>query len=187
VANSNVVNAEFISAQKIFNAQIKERFTSHKTEEDKLEEIILWLKSPEEILEIIKILKQEFTFDFLSDITAYDNEDQEDGDKRFVVVYQIYSISKKIRIRIKCLVGIDEAAQSIVGLWPAANWLEREVYDMYGIHFKDHPNMKRILMDERFVGHPLRKEFPIKFREPFADNVRINLPLQSDNNIQSRE
>lgn len=188
MANSHVPNSAFISAQQVFNAQIKDCFsTTHHLEEDTLEEIILWLKHPSEIIEKLKMLRSEFSFDFLSDITAYDNEDQADGDKRFVLVYQLYSISKKIRIRLKSLVDLNETAQSITSIWPAANWLEREVFDMYGITFKDHPNMTRILMDERFVGHPLRKEFPIKFREPFADNVKISVPLQSDSNSINRE
>jgi len=177
VTELNIPHAGFVSAQQNFNAQIKEQFQQYKTEIDKLSEIILWLNTPEEILDVLQILKKDHAFDFLSDVTAYDNEDQEDGDKRFVIVYQLYSITHKVRIRIKVLVDIDQQAQSIVSVWPAANWLEREVFDMYGITFKDHPNLKRILMDERFTGHPLRKEFPIKFREPFADNVRINLPM----------
>lgn len=180
MANANVPNSEFITSQQKFNADLKVRWSDHKIEIDKLDEPIFWLTSPFEVLEIIAILKQEFAFDFLSDVTAYDNEDQIDGDKRFVLVYQLYSIAHKTRIRLKCLVDLDQQAQSIISLWPAANWLEREVFDMYGITFKDHPNLKRILMDERFVGHPLRKEFPIKYREPFADNVRIDLPLDQN-------
>lgn len=175
MANAYVSNSEFLKAQILFNATLKEQWKSSKMDLDKLEEPVLWCDSSDDVVEVILKLRNEFAFDFLSDVTAYDNEDEIDGAKRFVLVYQLYSITNKTRIRIKCLIDIHQEAQSIIKFWPAANWLEREVYDMYGIKFKDHPNMMRILMDERFTGHPLRKEYPIKLREPFSDNVKINL------------
>ena len=116
-----------------------------------------------------------FKMDFLSDLTAYDNKDHEDGQKRFVLVYQQYSTTLHVRVRIKCLLNEDEQALTITDVFTGANWLEREVFDMFGITFKGHPNMRRILMDERFTGHPLRKEYPIKQREPFQDNIAFHL------------
>lgn len=175
MANANVPNSLFITTQALLNEQLKQKWPSIKLEIDKLNEPILWCESPSSILELISQLRSNFAFDFLSDVTAYDNEDEIDGAKRFILVYQFYSITHKTRIRLKCAVAMDAEAQSIVSLWPAANWLEREVFDMYGIKFKGHPNMIRILMDERFTGFPLRKEYPIKLREPFADNVKISL------------
>ena len=136
------------------------------------------------------MLDESTKVDFLSDLTAYDNEDGEDGDKRFVLVYNLYSTELHTRIRVKCLVGITEQANSIVDLFLGANWLEREVYDMYGITFKNHPNMRRILMDERFAGHPLRKEYPIKQRQPFSDNIRLHLggnPLKVETQTPNEE
>ncbi len=175
MANANIPNSEFITAQNTFNEQLKAKYSSLKVEIDKLGEPILWLDTPTSVLEILEELRLNFAFDFLSDVTAYDNEDEIDGAKRFILVYQFYSLDNKTRIRLKCPVAIDEEAQSIVAAWPAANWLEREVFDMYGIKFKDHPNMVRIMMDDRFTGFPLRKEYPIKLREPFADNMKITL------------
>lgn len=163
------------------NLKLNERFSKLKISKDTLGENVLWCEKPGDILELLGQLGREFNFTYLSDLTAYDNSDNKDGDKRFIVVYQLYSLESKLRLRIKCGVDIDEHATSITTLMPAANWLEREVFDMYGIHFDGHPNLERILMDKRFTGHPLRKEYPIKLREPFADNVKINLPLSSEN------
>ncbi|MBI2069953.1 MAG: NADH-quinone oxidoreductase subunit D [Elusimicrobia bacterium] len=89
--------------------------------------------------------------------------------ERFVVVYHFYSSSLRHRIRLH--VPVEEKAaelDSLTSLWPAANWLEREVWDMYGIRFKGHPNLKRILMYEEFIGHPLRKDYPVNQRQPLA-------------------
>ncbi len=184
MANANVPNSEFITAQVLLNTQLKEKWPTLKLEIDKLGEPILWCENSTAVLETLIELKSNYTFDYLSDITAYDNEDGIDGEKRFILVYQIYSLTNRTRIRIKCAVEMDEEAQSIVGVWPAADWLEREVYDMFGIKFKDHPNMVRIMMDDRFTGFPLRKEYPIKLREPFSDNMKINL---SDSPSTSQE
>lgn len=179
MANAFVPNSEFMTSQALFNTKIKEQWPNYKIELDKLIEPILWIENSSKLIEVLNILKDEYEFDFLSDITAYDNEDEQDGQQRFILVYQLYSITHKTRIRIKCPIDIDTQAHSIVGVWPAANWLEREVYDMFGITFLDHPKMERILMDKRFTGYPLRKEYPIKLRESFSDNVKINLPLNN--------
>lgn len=160
--------------------KLGERYSALKISKDSLGEVILWANKPGDILELLSQLGREFHFNYLCDLTAYDNADKKDGQQRFVLVYQLYSLETKSRMRIKCLVDINENAISICTFMPAANWLEREVYDMYGIHFEGHPNLERILMDKRFSGHPLRKEYPIKLREPFADNVKIDLPLAKE-------
>jgi len=86
---------------------------------------------------------------------------------RFEVVYHLYSLNKKHRIRVKASVDeSDLTVESVVSIWPAANWFEREVWDMFGIKFQGHPDMKRILMYEEFVGHPLRKDYPVNKRQP---------------------
>jgi NADH-quinone oxidoreductase subunit C len=106
------------------------------------------------------------------------------------MVYNLYSLEKHIRVRVKALVAENEQVPSITDLWPGANWFEREVFDMFGISFPGHPNLRRILMDERFTGHPLRKEYPIKQREPFKDNIRIHLggnPLSVDTSVNEGE
>jgi NADH-quinone oxidoreductase subunit C len=81
--------------------------------------------------------------------------------KRFDVVYHLLSMHRNIRIRVKIQVGEDEAVPSSAGVWPAANWFEREAFDMYGIQFSDHPDLRRLLTDYGFSGYPLRKDFPL--------------------------
>jgi NADH-quinone oxidoreductase subunit C len=108
-------------------------------------------------------------FDMLSDLTAVDYQKfpgREDG-SRFEVVYHLYSVGANHRVRIKVRVDEDDAVvPSAVPLWPIANWFEREVWDMFGIRFAGHPDLRRLLMYEEFVGHPLRKDYPINRRQP---------------------
>ena len=87
---------------------------------------------------------------------------------RFAVVYHFFSMSHKHRLRLQVPVEDETSPEldSLVSLWPGANWLEREVWDMFGIGFRGHPNLKRILMYEEFEGHPLRKDYPVRKRQP---------------------
>jgi NADH-quinone oxidoreductase subunit C len=179
---------KFLEVQQAVNTRLTEKYAKdRKLEFDKLNEPVLWAKSPEDAHMLVKMmmLDEHTQIDYLSDLTAYDNKDGEDGDKRFVLVYQLHSLNNHCRIRIKTLLNEFEQGHTLTDLFKTANWLEREVFDMYGITFKDHPNMRRILMDERFSGHPLRKEYPIKQREPFADNITFHLgpnPLEVPTN-----
>jgi NADH-quinone oxidoreductase subunit C len=108
-------------------------------------------------------------FDVLMDLTAVDYQKypgREDG-PRFEVVYHLYSLAHNHRVRLKTRVDEDDAVvPTAVDLWPIANWLEREVWDMFGIRFEGHPDLRRLLMYEEFVGHPLRKDYPITRRQP---------------------
>jgi NADH-quinone oxidoreductase subunit C len=108
-------------------------------------------------------------FDMLTDLTAVDclkYPGREDG-PRFEVVYHLYSLRHNHRLRVKVRVEEDDAVvPSAVPLWPIANWLEREVWDMFGVRFDDHPDLRRLLLYEEFVGHPLRKDYPINRRQP---------------------
>jgi NADH-quinone oxidoreductase subunit C len=108
-------------------------------------------------------------FDMLIDVTAVDYlkyPGREDG-PRFDVVYHLYSVGHNHRLRVKVPVEQDDASvPTASGLWPIANWLEREVWDMYGIRFEGHPDLRRLLMYEEFVGHALRKDYPINRRQP---------------------
>lgn len=178
ITNSNSSGAKFLETQTKVIAHLTEKYaTGRKLEFDKLGEVVLWAKDPQDAHDLVKafMLDDQTRVDFLSDLTAYDNTDHEDGDKRFVIVYQLYSLELHVRIRVKTLIDIDHAAPTLTTLFSTANWLEREVYDMFGIKFSNHPNLRRILMDERFSGHPLRKEYPIKQREPFKDNIAFHL------------
>jgi len=108
-------------------------------------------------------------FDVLMDLTAVDYlkfPGREDG-PRFEVVYHLYSVGNNHRIRLKVPVEQDDpVVPTACGLWPIANWLEREVWDMFGIRFDGHPDLRRLLMYEEFEGHPLRKDYPINRRQP---------------------
>ena len=108
-------------------------------------------------------------FDLLVDITAVDNlkfPGREDG-PRFEVVYHLYSTVHNHRVRLKVRVEEDDARVPTASvLWPIANWLEREVWDMFGVRFDGHPDLRRLLLYEEFVGHPLRKDYPIDRRQP---------------------
>ncbi len=111
----------------------------------------------------------ELAFDMLTDLTAADYlkfPGREDG-PRFEVVYQLYSLPHNHRVRLKVRVDEDDAVvPTAVELWPIANWLEREVWDMFGVRFEGHPDLRRLLMYEEFVGHALRKDYPINRRQP---------------------
>jgi len=111
-------------------------------------------------------LKEEPTlqYDFLMDLTAVDYFKRK---PRFEVVYHFLSLQHLFRIRVKVpLSEPDTELDSLVSIWPSANWYEREVYDMFGIRFAGHPDLKRILMYPEFEGHPLRKDYPIDKRQP---------------------
>jgi NADH-quinone oxidoreductase subunit C len=92
--------------------------------------------------------------------------------ERFAVVYHFFSLPLKHRLRVEILVEeADPEVDSLVSLWASADWLEREVWDMFGIRFRGHPNLKRILMYEEFVGHPLRKDYAVNKRQPLIGPV----------------
>ena len=128
---------------------------------------------PASLLTICKFLKEtpELDFNFLMDLTAVDYLFYAGGriqkEFRFEVVYHFFSLKFNHRIRIK--VPVDEKTpevDTLCGLWASANWYEREVWDMYGINFKGHPDLRRILMYEEFEGHALRKDYPVNKRQP---------------------
>jgi NADH-quinone oxidoreductase subunit C len=121
---------------------------------------------PEFLTRIIEFLKSDtrLLFDVLIDITAVDYPERPD---RFDVVYQLLSLHFNRRLCLKTPVGGSlPAIDSLTPWWGSANWLEREVWDMFGIRFNGHPDLKRILMYEEFEGHPLRKDYPIQKRQP---------------------
>ena len=123
---------------------------------------------------IIEYLKVEQDFDYLVDITAVDDPTQE---KRFELIWILYSFARNERVRIKARLGEEQSAQTVVGVHITADWLEREVFDMFGIRFEGHPNMTRILLPEEWRGHPLRKDYSIIQQD--EDWVRENLHIES--------
>ena len=125
----------------------------------------------EKIVEICTFLRDdpEMRFEFAMDLTGVDYLGEV---PRFEVVYHLYSMEKKRRLRIKSrLHEEDPTIDSVSSVWPGMNWYEREAFDMYGIVFRNHPNLTRILMYEGFVGHPLRKDYPKAKRQPTVGPV----------------
>lgn len=117
----------------------------------------------EDIVEVLRFLRDDpqMHFDFLIDVCGVDYLEM-GGRERFGVVYQLYSSPHNHRLRVKAFVSETELSIDTVSqLWPSAEWAEREVYDMYGIQFKGHPDMRRILNPDDFEGFPLRKDFPV--------------------------
>jgi NADH-quinone oxidoreductase subunit C len=128
---------------------------------DRVRDILQWLKdTPEE------------DYDFLVDVTAVEYRDAE---RPLEVVYQLRSLSRGAELRVKVELAKDEAlaVDSVVPIWSAADWLEREVYDMFGITFQGHPDLRRLLMWETYAeGYPLRKDFPLRGRFSRSEQVR---------------
>ena len=126
------------------------------------------------LLEIARYSRDEEHFDLLVDLTAVDWPKRE---KRFDLVLNLYSLRKNERLRIKALLGENEPVATVESVWPTANWLEREVYDMFGIVFEGHSNLKRLLLPEEWQGHPLRKDYDILQQDEAW--VRENLGIES--------
>ncbi len=152
-------------------ARLQERFPSHlmQSHADRGEPTVVATR--EGLLDVLRFARddRELAFDMLMDLTAVDYlkyPGREDG-PRFDVVYQLYSLRHNHRLRVKVRVDEDDAVvPTVVPLWAIANWLEREVWDMFGIRFEGHPDLRRLLMYEEFVGYPLRKDYPIDRRQP---------------------
>ena len=144
------------NAEKLINAELSSKISGSEV---KFEEL-LFKTSSGDIIEVLKFLKLDNRFKFkqLIDIAAIDYPNEE---KRFELVYILLSIENNIRIKISIKFETNEKIPSIVKIFPSANWMEREIFDMYGIKFINHPDLRRILTDYNFKGHPLRKDFPL--------------------------
>jgi NADH-quinone oxidoreductase subunit C len=130
--------------------------------------------SPELIRDLVLHLRDQEQFDFLTDLTVVDYPKDE---RRFELIYILYSFSRNERIRIKTRTSESLAVPSITSAFPGANWLEREAFDMFGVLFEGHPNLKRILMPDEWRGHPLRKDASIIAMD--NEWVRANLEIES--------
>ena len=140
-----LINSEL--ATKIKNSSIKNSELTIEINENDLIEVIQFLKSNEYC-----------KFRQLIDIAGVDYPDSE---KRFQLIYLLLSHEYNTRIKVSTQFQVDQTINSITKIFPSANWMEREVFDMYGIKFKNHPDLRRILTDYGFKGHPLRKDFPL--------------------------
>ena len=119
--------------------------------------------SSDQIVSVCDFLRtdSETPFDYLSDLTCVHYPDRKQTP--FEMVYNLYSIPANERVRLK--VDISEEVESVTSVWPAANWLEREVFDLFGVHFNKHPDLRRLLLPMDWEGYPLRKDFPLEFIE----------------------
>ena len=142
--------------EKLVNSELTSKIENSIIE---LEELLIQT-NVENILEVIQFLKSndEFKFRQLIDIAGVDYPENE---KRFELVYLLLSHEFNTRIKISIKFEMKKKIPSIVKIFPSANWMEREVFDMYGIEFENHPDLRRILTDYNFKGHPLRKDFPL--------------------------
>ncbi|MFQ5904168.1 MAG: NADH-quinone oxidoreductase subunit C [Candidatus Binatia bacterium] len=128
----------------------------------------------EGVREIFGFLKEDpkLDFNFLTDITAVDYLGKKEP--RFEVVYHLYSLRTRHRLRVKVPVPeADPTVDSVTPLWRGANWLEREVWDMFGVRFLGHPDLRRVLLYEEFQGHPLRKDYPVNQCQPLVPEREV--------------
>jgi NADH-quinone oxidoreductase subunit C len=135
----------------------------------------------DQVVAICNFLKndEKSPFDYLSDLTCVHYPDNKQTP--FEVVYNLYSISENERVRLK--VDTDETGvESVTSVWPAANWLEREVFDLFGVHFSNHPDLRRLLLPPDWEGYPLRKDFPLEFVENAW--TEKHLPVMSDVQVE---
>ena len=152
--------------------KLKEKFSSSIIDVVEFRGEVTVTVAKDAIIEILSFLKQTMQFNQLTDLTAVDYLGKKDD--RFMVVYQLLSIPNKDRLRIKT--AVSEAVCSIptaTKVWSTANWLEREVFDLFGIVFEQHPDLRRILLTDDWVGYPLRKDYPLQGpdREPYKGRL----------------
>lgn len=115
--------------------------------------------APEKIVSVCQFLKDDQRYRRLSGVTAVDWLPAE---LRFELIYLLHSLERNERLRLTCRVGGEKPEiDSITSLWPGANWYEREIFDLFGVVFRNHPNMRRLMMPEDWTGHPLRKDYPV--------------------------
>ncbi|HXN15828.1 MAG TPA: NADH-quinone oxidoreductase subunit C [Usitatibacter sp.] len=149
--------------QRALDAALGERVMSHSADRAQLTIEI----APDDLVKVASALRDDPTLAFseLLDVIGIDYQgygERWEG-RRYAVVYNLLSIALNWRVRVRVFCASDEfpAVESVIGVWPSANWYEREAFDLYGIVFKGHPDLRRILTDYGFMGHPFRKDFPI--------------------------
>jgi len=126
------------------------------------------------IPDILQLLRGDEQFDYCVDVTAVHYPKR---DKQFDVIWILYSFARNERVRVKTQIADGQSIASVVSIWTTANWLEREVFDMFGIKFDGHPDLKRILLPDGWKGHPLRKDYGIIQQD--TEWVQINLGIES--------
>jgi len=153
--------------------KVRERFAADGLTVSQFRDNTRLLVPAARAFELLKTLKNEYGFDMLVDLTAVDYLHYPDAVDRFGVVYAVLNLANGERLYVKTMLNEPELElPSVFSLWKGADWMEREVFDMYGIRFAGHPNLRRILMPEEFVAHPLRKDYPLRGR-----GERHNFPV----------
>jgi NADH-quinone oxidoreductase subunit C len=142
--------------------KLQEKFPGKILGVEDIRNMVVVTTQKDNLLEIMKTLRDDsdFLFDVLIDLTAVDFLGQKD--KRFEMIYILLSSSTLSRIRIKIALSENENPPSLINIWKGANWPEREVFDLMGITFDGHSLMQRLIMPDGYLGHPLRKDFPLK-------------------------
>jgi len=123
---------------------------------------------PDQVIPVLRFLREEtdLEFEMLIDLTCVDYLGRE---PRFEMVYHLFSVAKRHRIRIKARIAEENAEiDSVAEIYPSANWMEREVWDLYGVRFRNHPDLRRLMLYEEFEGHPLRKDYDKEKRQPLV-------------------
>ena len=173
-----------INLEKKINSELTTKINSTKINHDQLEIQI----NKESLLDVIIFLKKNNSTKFrqLIDITAVDYIGNEN---RFKMIYLFLSHEYNLRINISFKINEKEIVNSLTKIFPSANWMEREVFDMYGVNFKDHPDLRRILTDYGFEGHPLRKDFPLtghtEVRYSEDQKKVVNEPVKLEQNYRN--
>ena len=173
-----------LDLEKIINSELT---TKVNYSEIKHNQIYITTDS-EDIIDVILFLKvsEKTKFKQLIDLTAVDYPE---NDKRFKLVYLLLSHEFNNRIIVQCEINENEIVPSLTKIYPSSNWMEREVFDMYGISFKDHPDLRRILTDYGFQGYPLRKDFPLtghgEVRYSEEQKKVINEPVKLEQNYRN--
>ena len=170
--------------EKLINSELSSKVKRSSIDNDEL----LIEISEKNIVDVVQFLKSNDNCKFkqLIDIAGVDYPDNE---KRFELVYLLLSHENNLRVKLLIKFEIDQQINSLTKIFPSANWMEREVFDMYGIKFKNHPDLRRILTDYGFKGHPLRKDFPLtgfnEVRYSEKDKKVIYEPVKLEQNYRN--
>ncbi len=150
---------ERVSSDKVFNEDLKSLKSEFEVSKSYIQkgQMVLFIK-PDDICGVMKHLKEKLDYDFLCELSAIDWLEKSD---QFEIFYQMLSLKKRKRLRVKYFIDRGDAVDSIVDIFKSADWAEREMFDMFGIEANNHPYMKRLLMPDDWEGHPLLKSYPL--------------------------
>ena len=177
-------NSKLEKLDKLINSKLSTKIKNSYIE---YEELLIEVE-PDDLINILQLLKtdDECKFKQLVDIAGVDYPKE---NKRFNIIYLLLSHEFNLRVKIKIKIEKDQKAFSIVKIFPSANWMEREIFDMFGIKFNNHPDLRRILTDYNFDGFPLRKDFPLtgftEVRYSEKDKKVINEPVKLEQNYRN--